>query len=108
MNRVGWWDNEHARLGIGGLALLVATSALVRVEAPLPVFAVVLAGLDAWFSRGVGIGEAALLGLTAWGLFTGFGVNELGQLTLASMDLSRLAAFLICSLVIARRGVPAQ
>ena len=49
----------------------------------------------------VPLGYAALLGLSGWGLLTGFVVNTGGQLTFAASDLERLALLVAASTAVA-------
>lgn len=86
-------DVDHVRTGIGGGSLLVVTSALVVTRVPTPAFSAVLVVATMVVASAVGRPGALLLGVTGWALCTGFGVNELGQLTFAPADLLRLAVY---------------
>ena len=47
------------------------------------------------------MGGSASLGLIAWAWYTGFVENTYGQLTFATDDVRRLAAFVLTSAVVA-------
>ena len=88
-------DQVGIRFGIAG-ALLVAVvivSGLARVDDGYVLGAVLVAtaALGATVNRGL----AAVLGLTAWALATGFVTNAYGLLTFAGADLELMAALVV-------------
>ena len=87
---------------------MVVTAALVAVGMPTLAFTATLGVVTAVFASAVGRRGAVLLGVTGWALCTGFGVNDLGQLTLAPADLLRLSAYVACALVLGGDRFPAQ
>ncbi len=95
-------------MGAGGAGLFVVTAALVAVGMPTLAFTATLAVATSVFASTVARPGALLLGVTGWALCTGFGVNELGQLTFAPADLLRLAAYVACALVLGGDRFPAQ
>jgi hypothetical protein len=99
---------DRVRIGAGGAGLLVVTAGLVAVGMPTFAFTATLGVVTAVFASAVGRPGAALLGLTGWALCTGFGINELGQLTFAPADLLRLSAYVACALVLGGDRLPAQ
>ena len=99
---------DGVRVGVGGGTLFVVTAALVAVGIPTAAFTAALAVATGVCSSAVRRSGALLLGVTGWALCTGFGVNELGQLTFAPGDLLRLAAYVACALVFGGDRLPAQ
>ncbi len=79
-----------------GTVFLAASVARLRPE-EIACLAVLTAGLAA-----VGFGGrcTASLGLIAWAWYTGFVENTYGQLTFATDDVRRLAAFVLTSAVV--------
>ena len=99
---------EGVRLGIGGGLLLSATGVAVAVGLTgSGVVAAVLA-VTAVLFRIVGRYGALLLAITGWALATGFGVNELGQLTFGAGDLVRLAGVVLGAVALGRGGSAAE
>ncbi|GAA3811936.1 hypothetical protein GCM10022242_13010 [Nocardioides panacisoli] len=97
-------EQEGVRLGIGGGLLLAATATCVATGitgagATAAVFAV--ATLLFRVVRKYG---ALLLAVTGWALATGFGVNELGQLTFRGPDLVRLLVIVAGAIALGRRA----
>jgi hypothetical protein len=93
-NRPHPLDQVEIRFGIGagGLVLAVIVARLAGLdEAPA---AVLLLGVTAALGATVGRGLAALLGLTAWALLTGFVTHRYGVLTFAPADLLLMAVLL--------------
>lgn len=101
-------DVDRVRVGAAGAGLFVVTAALVAVGMPTPAFTVTLAMVTTVFASAVARPGALLLGVTGWALCTGFGVNDLGQLTFTAGDLVRLGAYAGCALVIGGVRFPAQ
>jgi len=97
-------DEVGVRLGIGGGVLFLLTAVVVAGRLPegysvglLLVTTVVLAApLDG--------PHALLLGVAGWAFATGFAVNTLGVLTVAPLDLFRLAVFVIAAALASRVG----
>lgn len=108
MQEAGLLEVNDVRVGVGGGTLLVATAALVVASPPTAVFTAALAAVTGLCSLVVRRPGALLLGVTGWALCTGFGVNELGQLTFAPADLVRLAAYVGCALLLGGERFPAQ
>jgi hypothetical protein len=108
VREVALLDVDRVRVGAGGAGLFVVTAALVAVGMPTFAFAATLAVVTAVFASAVARPGALLLGVTGWALCTGFGVNDLGQLTFAPADLLRLAVFVACTLVVGGDRFPAQ
>jgi hypothetical protein len=101
-------DVDRVRVGAGGAGLLVVTATLVAVGMPTWAFTATLAAVTTVFASTVDRPGALLLGVTGWALCTGFGVNQFGQLTFASADLLRLAAYVGCALAFGGDRFPAQ
>ena len=99
---------DGVRVGIGGAALFVATAAGVVVGLPVVGFTVVLAAVTAACAAAVRLPGALLLGVAGWAFCTGFGVNELGELTFAQTDLVRLSGYVGCALLLAGDRCPAE
>jgi hypothetical protein len=84
----------EVRLGLAGGGLFVTTAAFVSLHV-----ATIVAVVALFLQTGLSClalerrAAALLLGLTGWALSTGFGVNQLGELTFSAPDLMRLAAF---------------
>jgi hypothetical protein len=102
----GMLEQEGVRLGIGGGLLLAATATCVAtgltgVGATAAVYAVAT-----MLFRVVRKYGALLLAVTGWALVTGFGINELGQLTFHASDLARLAV-IVAGAIALGRGAPA-
>ena len=87
-------DVAEVRLGFAAGGLFATTAAFVALHVPT------VAAVTALFLQ-TGVSSLALegrsaalsLGVIGWALGTGFAVNRLGELTFASPDLVRLAAF---------------
>jgi hypothetical protein len=100
-------DQVGVRFGIGAGLLFLVTGVVVGGGLPgaygvallLVATAVLAVPLDAPY--------ALLLGLAGWAFATGFAVNTLGALTLAPLDLLRLALFVVSVAVTHRLGDPA-
>jgi hypothetical protein len=99
---------DGVRVGMGGAALLVMTAAGVAVGLSTSGFTVVLAVIAGACAATVGQPGALLLGVTGWALCTGFGVNELGELTFAQTDCLRLVAYVGWALLLGGDQSPAQ
>lgn len=99
---------DGVRVGTGGAALLVMTATGVAVGLSTTGFTVLLAVATGLCAATVGHPGALLLGVTGWALLTGFGVNELGELTFTPADCLRLVAFVGCALVVGGDRYPAQ
>ena len=101
-------DVDRVRIGVGGGVLFVVNSALVATAVPTPVFVAVLVVATVVVASTVALPGALLLGLTGWALSTGFGVNQLGQLTFAPHDLLRLLVYVGSAAVLGGARGPAQ
>lgn len=99
---------DQVRTGMGGASLFVVTSALVATRVPSPAFSAVLAVATAVVASAVTRPGAVLLGVTGWALCTGFGINDLGQLTFAPADLLRLVAYVGCAVALGGTRSAAQ
>ena len=85
----------EVRFGLGHFSILVGIATIVTLHvAPHPALLVVLLLTVVWASR-LPLGLAAALGGVAWAYYTGFVVNELGQLTFDTADLMRLILLLV-------------
>jgi hypothetical protein len=96
-------DEVEVRCGMGAGALLLLT-AVVQLAGPTGSDAVALflaaTVLLAFLLDRV---HALLLGATGWALATGFVVNTAGELTLAPLDLARLAGFVLTAVAVGHR-----
>ncbi|KAA1416873.1 hypothetical protein F0U44_16945 [Nocardioides humilatus] len=99
---------DQVRVGAGGAGLFIVTAALVAIGMPTSAFVATLAVVTGVLASVVGRPGALLLGITGWALCTGFGVNDLGQLTFTGGDLVRLALYAGCALVLGGARFPAQ
>ncbi len=99
---------DGVRVGVGGAALFLATAAGAVVGLSVVGFTVVLVAVTGAFAAAVRRPGGLLLGVAGWAFCTGFGVNELGELTFAQADLLRLAAYVGCALLLAGDRSPAQ
>jgi hypothetical protein len=95
------------RVGIGGFVLLLATATGVAVGLSAVQFTVLLVVVTCAGAVHARRSGALLLGVTGWALCTGFGVNELGQLTFTEPDVLRLWVYVGCALILGGR-LPAQ
>jgi hypothetical protein len=85
----------EVRFGLGHFSILVAVAAItVLGVAPHPALLAMLLVTVVWASR-LPLGLATALGGVAWAYYTGFVVNELGQLTFGTADLMRLILLLV-------------
>jgi hypothetical protein len=90
-------DQVELRFGIGGGVLVVAVL-LARLAALDEAYAALLvASVAAVLGAVVGRGRAAVLGLTAWALLTGFVTHRYGLLTFTPSDLMLLALLVATS-----------
>lgn len=94
-------DVAAVRAGFGFGALLSLAAVMTRTHADLHVGMIGFLGGAALSALAVPLGYSALLGLSAWGLLTGFVVNTGGQLTFAGSDLLRLALLVALSMSVA-------
>jgi hypothetical protein len=96
-------DEVEVRCGMGAGALLLLT-AVVQLAGPTGSDAVALflaaTVLLAFLLDRV---HALLLGATGWALATGFVLNTAGELTLAPLDLARLAGFVLTAVAVGHR-----
>ncbi|RHW25911.1 hypothetical protein D0Z08_16345 [Nocardioides immobilis] len=99
---------DGVRVGAGGAALFLTTAAGVVVGLPVVGFTVVLVAVTGACATAVHRPGGLLLGVAGWAFCTGFGVNELGELTFTQADLLRLSAYLGCALLLAGDRCPAQ
>jgi hypothetical protein len=99
-------DEVGVRFGIGGGVLLGLSGVVVAARLPseygVGLLLVATLLLSAWLDRPHALG----LGLAGWAFATGFAVNTLGVLTLAPLDLLRMAGFVVAALLISRLGEP--
>ena len=99
-------DEVGVRFGIGGGVLFVLSGVVVAARLPSEYgVGLLLVGtvlLSAWLDRPHALG----LGVAGWAFATGFAVNTLGVLTLAPLDLLRMAVFVLAALAISRLGEP--
>ena len=89
------------RAGLGFVGLLALAAVLARTHADLDTGLIGFLGAGALLALAVPLGYAALLGLSGWGLLTGFVVNAGGQLTFAASDLEHLALLVAASTAVA-------
>lgn len=99
---------DGVRVGISGAVLFLTTAAGMVVGLPVAGFTVVLAAVIGACATAVRRPGALLLGVAGWAFCTGFGVNDLGELTFAPADLVRLSAYVGCALLLAGERCPAQ
>jgi hypothetical protein len=96
-------DEVEVRCGMGAGALFLLTAA-VQLAGPTGSDAVALflaaTVLLAFLLDRV---HALLLGATGWALATGFVLNTAGELTLAPLDLARLAGFVLTAVAVGHR-----
>lgn len=97
-------DEVEVRCGLGAGALLVLTAVLVTAEPTAGDGVALFLAATVLLSHPLDAPRALLLGLTGWGLATGFVINTAGDLTLAPWDLVRLAVFLLAAAGVAGRG----
>ena len=85
-------DQVEIRFGIGGGVLVLTTLATRLAGLDEQYAAVALLSVAAVLGATVGRVRAAVLGLTAWALLTGFVTHRYGTLTFAPPDLLLMAA----------------
>ncbi len=83
------------------MVLLALAAVFTRTHADLTTGLIGYLGACAIAALSVPFGYAALLGLSGWGLLTGFVVNVGGQLTFAATDLDHLAVLVTLSVAVA-------
>lgn len=85
------------RFGVAHGAVLV-TMVVITVfgMAEVAALGAVVVVTVAWASR-LPLRFATALGVVAWAYYTGFAVNEYGQLTFAPADLARLVLLIVCA-----------
>ena len=104
-NPVCWWHEPGIRFGFANAAVIVSLLACAALGARgaqtlvilLVVVAVSSLRLPAWLG--------AVCGAPAWAFYTGFVVNQLGELTFRDPDLVRLALLIGVGAVAASVGV---
>ena len=101
-------EQEGVRLGVGGGLLLAATSTCVATGISGAGATAVVFAVAALLFRVVRRYGALLLAVTGWALATGFGVNELGELTFREPDLVRLAVIVAGAVALGRRSPVAR
>ncbi len=85
----------EVRFGLGHFSILVAVAVIMTLGVhPHPALLAMLVVTVVWASR-LPLGLATALGGVAWAYYTGFVVNELGQLTFGTGDLVRLVLLLV-------------
>lgn len=85
----------EVRFGLGHFSILVAVAVIMTLGVqPHPALLAMLVVTVVWASR-LPLGLATALGGVAWAYYTGFVVNELGQLTFGTGDLVRLILLLL-------------
>lgn len=94
----------EVRAGLAAGALAVATAGAVALGAPLGVTLGVLAAVVAAGALTLTPALAALVGLTAWALATGFAEHDGGRLTGTPHDLLRLAGLTALAVAAAAAG----
>ena len=82
--------------------LLVAAAILTVLRVGFPAWLVTTVALSTVAALTLTVPYALLLGLTGWGLVTGFAVNTGGSLTFAASDLRHLALLLALGVAAAR------
>jgi uncharacterized RDD family membrane protein YckC len=88
------WEVPQVRFGAGHGSVLVTVAAVTVLGlAPHPALLVVGAVMAGWTTR-LSLIPAVALGAVAWAYYTGFVVNQYGQLTFAAGDLARLGLLL--------------
>jgi hypothetical protein len=92
-------DESGVRLGLvhAGLVLTALVVAALAVPAPIPLLLLTAAAFVG--STVLPPSWAALLGFSAWAIWTGFFQDSLGQLAVAPADLVRLTTVIAVSLV---------
>ena len=99
-------DQVGIRFGIGAGALFALTAVVVAGGLRGQYGVVLLFLATPALAAALDGPHALLLGLTGWGFATGFAVNTLGVLTLAPLDLLRLAIFVGAAVAASRYGGP--
>jgi hypothetical protein len=89
------WQLPQVRFGAGYGTVMVATVVVTAMRlAPDPALLVLGLVTVLWASR-LPLGLATALGAVSWAYYTGFVVNQYGQLTFAAGDLIRLVLLLV-------------
>lgn len=94
-------DVAAVRAGLGFGVLLTLAAAMAQAHADVSAGLIGFLSATAMAALAVPLGYAALLGLSAWGLLTGFVVNAGGQLTFAASDLTHLALLVVLAVAAA-------
>ncbi|GAB7005020.1 hypothetical protein JCM18899A_24930 [Nocardioides sp. AN3] len=90
-------DQVEIRFGIGGGVLVLAVIAARLAGLDEAYAALLLLGVCAVLGGTVGRGRAAVLGLTAWALVTGFVTHRYGVLTFAPSDLLLMLVLVVAT-----------
>lgn len=97
-------DEVGFRFGLGTGLLFVATAAIVAGGPSPAVGVAVLLVVTTVAAFALDLRYAAGLGVTGWGLATGFAVNSLGTLTIGGADVLRLVGFVTAAVLAAWLG----
>lgn len=94
-------DLAAVRAGLGFVVLLALAAVFTRTHVDITTGLIGYLGACSLAALTVPFGYATLLGLSGWGLLTGFVVNAGGQLTFATSDLGHLAVLVMLSAAVA-------
>ena len=95
-------DESGVRFGLASGALVLAMLVAAALPLGLGDSAAVALVATAAVSAALPVGYAAGLAVEAWAYFTGFFINQGGELTLGPHDVRNLAGFVLGTVVLAQ------